>query len=292
MIPQRHVKGFIIPVTCLFADLSQPALVFIMERFSEMIDIFGYCLHNQMRRRCHIVGRRTRAEGDSQVSLEQVTCAVWTHPVLQGKSRHVRTSFGARLTKLPKDGTADGNTMSFWHWGRQLDDEFSFRVGCQVYPWGDPSGSTSCVPHHTSHTSLSIKGTTDMFQLPQACPFETGVNKSPSQYLRSGRGIFRLVSLISLCFAVIHDCVFLSTVIQFCGVWQKMAAPARGSYTKQVLLVRAKPSSSFPWHIQRCWNEGNVAEYCLHCWFVETNLELLWRGHYAFLRHWNTGSLI
>lgn len=76
MVPQRHVKGFIIPVMCLFADLSQPALVFIMERFSAMIDVFGYCLHNQTRRKCHIVGRRTRAEGESQVSLEQVTCAV------------------------------------------------------------------------------------------------------------------------------------------------------------------------------------------------------------------------
>lgn len=74
-------------------------------------------------------------------------------------------------------------------------------------------------------------------------PSETGMNKSPSHYVRSDRGFFRLISLVTLCFTVIHDCLFLFTVIQFRGVWQKMASSSRGSYTKQVLLVRAKPSS-------------------------------------------------
>lgn len=150
---------------------------------------------------------------------------------------------------------------------------------------------------------MPIKGTTDMFQLPQVCSFETGINKSPSHYLRSDRGFFglilTLISLVSLCFTAVHDCSFLSTVIQFRGVWQKMAAASWGSYTKQVLLVRPKPSSRFPWHnlpthteVLEWGLEGNVSECSLHCWFVEINLELVWKGHYVFIWHWNIGSLI
>lgn len=43
---------------CLFfADLSQSYLVFIVERFSDVIDGFGYSLCNQARRLCHIACR-------------------------------------------------------------------------------------------------------------------------------------------------------------------------------------------------------------------------------------------
>lgn len=145
-----------------------------------------------------------------------------------------------------------------------------------------------CPMSHSTLLPLPIKVTADTFQLPQVCAFETGRSKSPSHYLRSDRDFFRLISVLSLCSTVIHDCLFLSPVIQFSGVWQKMAASSWGSCTKQVLLVRAKTSSSFPRHnFPICiemlkWGlEGNMAEWNLHCWFVEINLELVWKGHYS-----------
>lgn len=77
---------------------------------------------------------------------------------------------------------------------------------------------------HSSVLPLSIKSNIDTFQLPQVCPFETGGHKSPSHYLRNDTGFFGLISLLSFGFTVIHVSLFLSPVIQFSGVWQKMAA--------------------------------------------------------------------
>lgn len=61
-----------------------------------------------------------------------------------------------------------------------------------------------------------------MFQLPQVCLFKTEMNKSPIHCLRSGKGFFRLISLVSLCFTVIHDCLFcpqLFSSVEFGRRW-------------------------------------------------------------------------
>lgn len=59
--------------TCMsfFADLSQSYLVFIVERSSDVIDVFGYCLCNQARRLCHIACRSKVRIAGFQV---QVVC--------------------------------------------------------------------------------------------------------------------------------------------------------------------------------------------------------------------------
>jgi len=44
-------------------------------------------------------------------------------------------------------------------------------------------------------TAFSIKITTDAFQLPQMCLFETEGSKNPSHYLRIDTGFFRLIAL-------------------------------------------------------------------------------------------------
>lgn len=207
-----------------------------------MTDVFSYFLHNQTRRRCHVVGRRrTRAEGISWVSLEWVTCAVWTHPVLQGNSRHIRTFFGARLKKLPEDGTANGKTMSFWHNAEEGNWMMNFHSGHVAGFTHKLVPQVIAVVSHITHLSILYANKRHHRHVSAASgvPLKTGMNKSPIHYLRSGRRFFRLISLVSLSFTVIHDCLFLSTVIQFCGVWQKMAASSWRSYTKQVLLVRA-----------------------------------------------------
>lgn len=142
--------------------------------------------------------------------------------------------------------------------------------------------SYMCPTSHSSVLPLPRKGTTDTSQLPQMCPFETGGSRSSSQYVRSKISFFRLISLISLCFTVIYDCLLLSPVIQFSGVWQKMATSSWGSCTKQVLLVRAKTPSSFPRHsfpmhteMLKWGLEGNMTECSLHCWLAEINFELV-----------------
>lgn len=67
-----------------FPDLSQSYLVFIVERFSDVIDVFGYVLCNQARRWCHIVCRiKVRVAGFHGTSylcyLNSVgpACKIW-----------------------------------------------------------------------------------------------------------------------------------------------------------------------------------------------------------------------
>lgn len=87
---------------CLFfADLSQSYLVFIVERFSDVIDVFGYCLCNQARRLCHNACRcKVRIAG----FLVQVVCAISTQPVLHAKSTCIRALLVFHIEKL------------FWRW--------------------------------------------------------------------------------------------------------------------------------------------------------------------------------
>lgn len=86
-----------------FADLSQSYLVFIVERSSDVIDVFGYCLCNQARRLCHIACRSKVRIAGFQV---QVVCVISTQPVLHTQNLDILGQF---LCSTLKNFSEDGD---------------------------------------------------------------------------------------------------------------------------------------------------------------------------------------